>query len=128
MAIETIIEPYELLIRWKGGAITGAHFVQTVRTVRDGETIATTELAPESVVDLSGDGSLVDEVLGIVQTSALADKATAETAAVVANEQVAALHIRVAELEQDNATMNELIEGERLRRQPRDTGSSPIQD
>lgn len=120
MAIETVIEPYELLVRWKNGAITGAHMIHAVRTIQDGVTIATTELPPQSVVDASGDGSLVDEVLGIVQTSALADKASAESVAAAALDEIDRLRARITELEQDNAGMSALIEESGIRQKSKE--------
>lgn len=36
MTIETTVEPYELLIRWKGGQISGLHKRELI-TVKDGD-------------------------------------------------------------------------------------------
>ncbi len=88
MTIETRIHPYELLIRWTDGVMTGAHYVELVQTVRDGVVISTAPTAPRSIVDA---GRLAGEVLGVVQASAVADKLRAEAELALALWRIAVL-------------------------------------
>ena len=52
MTIQTIVEPYELLIRWRDGQISGVH-KQEIITVKDGETVLSVSEGKAQVLDLA---------------------------------------------------------------------------
>jgi hypothetical protein len=123
--METLKRPYEFLIRWKDGAISGAHVGYEVTVTEDGNVLSTTPL-PVVPVDVgTGQGFPLADILCQVQIDALkdresaintanlagVDKKIAEDLLIVAKEQIAeknalikSLQDKVADLEKANGT------------------------
>ena len=60
MAIESIVQPYEILIRFKEGVVVGSHF-KTIEVVRDDERVySATESRPQPIGDHDLSGVLGD--------------------------------------------------------------------
>lgn len=80
MAITKTTQPYEFLVRWRDGAISGAHirFLETV--LEDGVVLAQKE-GNAMPVSLAGEaGYPLADVLSAVQTSALVELEKAKEA------------------------------------------------
>lgn len=80
MAIETEIQPYELLVRWKNGQVVGCHKRQLVITRDGGEIIseAETKATPLEQADVPaffGETDVVAQISGVL---ALNDQLTAQ--------------------------------------------------
>ena len=87
MAITKTTQPYEFLVRWRDGAISGAHirFLETI--LEDGVVLAQKE-GNAMPVSLSGEvGYPLADVLTAVQQSALVELEKAKEALATAEEQ-----------------------------------------
>jgi hypothetical protein len=85
--METLKRPYEFLIRWKDGAISGAHVGYEVTATEDGNVLSTTPL-PVVPVDVgTGQGFPLAEILGQVQIDALKDRESALAAKAAAESE-----------------------------------------
>ena len=105
--IKTSIKPYEFLVRWKDGAIAGAHirFLETIS--QDGVVLAQKE-GNAMPVSLSGEaGFPLADILSAVQKSALVDlenalaaKAEAEAALATTRKDLAAAEASLAAVQE----------------------------
>lgn len=84
--IETVKRPYELLVRWRGGKISGAHVGFELTTTENGKVLSTTGL-PVMPVDVgNGIGFPLADILAQVHTDALIQMETANAECKVATE------------------------------------------
>lgn len=105
--METVKRPYEFLVRWKDGVISGAHVGFEVTVTENGQVLSTTPLNVVSVNVGTGEGFPLTDILGKIQVDALKDrdaalqaKSTAESAKAAAEaERDAALAAKDAALE-----------------------------
>ena len=91
MAITKTTQPYEFLVRWRDGAISGAHirFLETI--LEDGVVLAQKE-GNAMPVSLSGEvGYPLADVLTAVQQSALVELEKAKEALATAEASLAAV-------------------------------------
>lgn len=96
--METVKRPYEFLVRWKDGIISGAHVGFEVTVTENGQVISTTPLNVVSVDIGTGQGFPLADILGQIQVDALKDRDAALTAKSQAESAKAA-----AEAERDAA-------------------------
>ena len=97
MAITKTTQPYEFLVRWRDGAISGAHirFLETV--LEDGVVLAQKE-GNAMPVSLAGEaGYPLADVLSAVQTSALVELEKVKEALATAEATIAAAQEAPAE-------------------------------
>lgn len=97
MAIEIVIQPYEFLIRFQNGAVSGAHY-RTIELITDGTTVFSSKEGDAQPVEMGG--QLFAQIMGETNAglSAALSAASAERdKLLVQNDALAA---RVAELEQ----------------------------
>ena len=97
MAITKTTQPYEFLVRWRDGAISGAHirFLETI--LEDGVVLAQKE-GNAMPVSLAGEaGYPLADVLSAVQKSALVDLEKAKEALATAEAAIAAVQEAKAE-------------------------------
>lgn len=88
--IERVQKPYEFLVRWTDGVVSGAHIGFVEQLIDNGQVLSQTPL-PVQAVSLSGQaGFPLDTVLGQLHIDALAALETANK--------------RIAELEAANAS------------------------
>lgn len=80
MAIVKQQTPYEFLVRWENGSIAGAHIRFLERLVEDGTVISEQEGNAQPVSMSGGVGFPIADILSAIQSSALADLATAQAA------------------------------------------------
>lgn len=76
--IETVKRPYEFLVRWREGKITGAHVGYELTTTEDGKVLSTTPLAVMPVDIGSGVGFPLADILGQVHIDAVATMSVAQ--------------------------------------------------
>ncbi len=69
--IETVKRPYELLVRWREGALSGAHVGFELTTTEDGKVLSTTPLAVMPVDIGQGIGFPLADILAQVHTDAI---------------------------------------------------------
>ena len=111
--IETVKQPYELLVRWREGKITGAHVGFELTATEDGNVLSTTPL-PVMAVDIGqGVGFPLADILAQVHTDALvsrdeaiAEKTVVQTECTKHEATIAALEAKIMELEKVNAIPN----------------------
>ena len=73
-----VTRPYEFLVRWRNGAISGAHVGFEDAIVEDGNTVSTTP-NPVTPVDIGqGNGFPLSDILGTIEIDALARVAALE--------------------------------------------------
>lgn len=90
MAMETTKRPYEFLVRWKDGNISGAHVGYEVTVTDNGAVISTNPL-PVVPVDVgTGQGFPLNEILGQLQIDALKERDAALSAKKIAETAKAA--------------------------------------
>ena len=95
MAITKQNTPYEFLVRWNNGAVSGAH-IRFLEMIREDGVVLSQKEGPAQPVSLAGEsGFPITDVLTALQASALADKATAEAALTAAQAQVATLQAQI---------------------------------
>ena len=97
MAITKTTQPYEFLVRWRDGAISGTHirFLETI--LEDGVVLAQKE-GNAMPVSLAGEaGYPLADVLSAVQKSALVDLEKAKEALATAEAAIAAVQEAKAE-------------------------------
>ena len=83
MAITKTTTPYEFLVRWKDGAIAGAH-IKFLETVSENGVVLSQKEGIASPVSMAGEsGFPIADLLTTVQTQALTDLAAAQ--AVISN-------------------------------------------
>lgn len=83
MAIQELTRPYEVLVRWRDGALAGAH-VQFITQVVDGDRVMAETLGQAMPVDVgAGVGFPIADILQQIHVDALA-AVDAKTAALVA--------------------------------------------
>ena len=78
MAITKTQQPYEFVIRWKNGKISGAHIKFLDRIIDDdGVTVLSEKEGEAQSVSMAGEvGYPIADILTLVQSTALADLAT----------------------------------------------------
>jgi len=69
--IETVKRPYEFLVRWREGLISGAHVGFEVTTLEDGKVLSTTPLAVIPVNVGQGVGFPLADILAQIQVDAI---------------------------------------------------------
>ena len=81
--IETVKRPYELLVRWREGRISGAHMGFELTTTENGIVLSTSPLSVMSIDIGQGAGFPLADILAQVHTDALiqVDAANAEAKA-----------------------------------------------
>lgn len=91
MTIIKTSAPYEFLVRWKDGAIAGAH-VRYLETIKDGDTVVSVKEGDPMPVSLAGGaGFPLADILTPLQTQALADLATAQAVVAPLQAEIARL-------------------------------------
>ena len=91
MTIIKTSAPYEFLVRWKDGAIAGAH-VRYLETIKDGDTVVSVKEGDPMPVSLAGGaGFPLADILTPLHTQALADLATAQAAVAPLQAEIARL-------------------------------------
>ena len=72
--METVKRPYEFLVRWRDGVISGAHVGFEV-TVTENNVVLSIEPLPVVAVDIGqGQGFPLTDILGQIQVDALKDR------------------------------------------------------
>ena len=96
--ITTEKRPYELLVRWREGKITGAHVGFELTATEDGKVLSTTPLAVMAVDIGQGIGFPLADILAQVHTDALIgrDMAIAEKSAAQTERSAALAECRAA--------------------------------
>jgi hypothetical protein len=93
MTIQTVTQPYEILIRFTDGQVSGAHY-KTIEVVTDGSRVySATEGQPEPL-----EGDAVAEVLGDTLQTALLQVQALTAALAEAESQIAEQQQSIAEL------------------------------
>lgn len=79
MAIERVVTPYELLVRWcpETGVLKGAHVQEIERLVEDGTTTLAAQTLPARPLHLAGGDFPLADVLTQAQVDALSAAAQA---------------------------------------------------
>jgi uncharacterized coiled-coil protein SlyX len=99
MAIETVKRPYELLVRWREGKISGAHVGFELTATEDGKVLSTTPL-PVMTVDIGqGIGFPLKDILDQVHVDAITGMDTAQAEVKTVNETCAKHEATIVELE-----------------------------
>jgi len=118
MAIERIIRPYELLVRWGAdGAIQGAH-VQFIEEIKEGaQVIAATLGNAQPVALAAGAGFPLSDILDAAHIAALkaADLANAATAA--AETKVLEMEAELTAIKQQAEALRGELQDLKVRRQ-----------
>jgi hypothetical protein len=116
--IETVKQPYELLVRWREGKISGAHVGFELTTTEDGKVLSTSPLAVIPVDIGQGIGFPLADILAQVQVDALvsrdkaiAERGAAETALTAAQEVVAKHEATIATLTTELTELKALSNG-----------------
>lgn len=101
--IETVKRPYEFLVRWRDGVISGAHVGFEVTTTENGQVLSTT---PLPVVAVGDGGFPLADILGQIQIDALKDREAAKAAQAVADANAATAQAE-AKAKADECTVHE---------------------
>lgn len=84
--IETVKRPYELLVRWREGKISGAHVGFELTATEDGKVLSTTPL-PVMPVDIGqGVGFPLKDILEQIHVDAITGMDTAQAEVKTVNE------------------------------------------
>ena len=99
MAITKTTTPYEFLVRWNNGALSGAH-VRFLETISEDGVVLTQKEGNAMPVSMAGEaGYPLADVLTAVQQTALADLAAAQATASSATAAIATKDATIASLQ-----------------------------
>lgn len=97
--ITTTKHPYEFLVRWRDGKLSGAHVGFELTTTEDGTALSTTAL-PVMAVDIGqGAGFPLADILSQVHVDALTDRDAAQAAQVESEAACAQHEATIADLQ-----------------------------
>ena len=95
--IETVKRPYEFLVRWRDGVISGAHVGFELTATENGKVLSTT---PLPVVAVGDGGFPLSDILGQIQIDALKDRDVAQAEAKEKSDECAAHEKTIADLQE----------------------------
>ena len=107
--LETTKRPYELLVRWREGKISGAHVGFEITTTEDGSVLSTTPLAVMPVDIGQGAGFPLADILAQVHTDALIQMDAAQATATEKATECDAHVATIAERDSTIAALKETI-------------------
>jgi len=93
--IERVQKPYEFLVRWTDGTVSGAHIGFVEQLIDNGKVLSQTPLPVQPVSLAGGAGFPLETVLSQLHISALAAVEETQT-------ELVAAKARIAELEKQN--------------------------